>query len=155
MKKIFVFCLALVALAGVAMAEIDQARISVTVPTISTNTGTVTIKGKILSVRFDTAANKTNDWALTTAEGETILAKTGLTTDTTFFPRAATHINSSGAAATFNTYNITNVTAGAAVAVANAWYDKIAVASTLTLTITPAADTTGTNTHVAIITYEK
>ena len=125
MKKFLIVAALLVAIAGVAQAEMDQAILSSSSVTTNVGTATETVKGEIFSIRLDVTAAKTQTVSIVTAEGETILSEADVAADATYYPT-----NGVGAF-------------------------PIGVSSDLTMTVTPAAATTGTNVSKAIITYKK
>jgi hypothetical protein len=145
MKKFTVIALALLALVSVASAQMDQEIISVSSATITTNTGTGVVKGEIYSIRLDSTANKTQAVTIVTAEGETLLSVAALTADATYYPLASAHRASTGAA----------IEESQTATGTNSVWVRQAVASDLTMTVTPAAATTGTNVTRAIITFKK
>jgi hypothetical protein len=138
--------LCLLALVPSGFAQMDQVVLSSSQITTNVGTASAIVKGEIYSIRMDTTANKTNGIAIKTAEGETVLAVSALTADATYFPLVPASKAADGAAATF--VGGTNDTA-------NAVYLRQGVSSLLTMTVTPAANTTGTNTMRAIITFKK
>lgn len=144
MKK-SIIALAALTVACAAFAQMDQAILSSSQITTNVGTASEIVKGEIFGIRLETTANKTNGVAITTAEGETVLAVSALTADQTYFPLVGAHASATGAA-------LTAVDAGGNT---NAVYIQQAVSSLLTLTVTPAADTTGTNTVKAIVTFRK
>ena len=145
MKKVLAFVAAMAAVSVCALAQMDQTIISSSSITTNVGTGTGIVKGEIFSIRLDGAANKTNAISIATAEGETILAVAALTADGTYYPRLGINNAADGTAITDIQTTGTNVV-----------YDgRIGVASLLTMTVTPAANTTGTNETKAIITFKK
>lgn len=145
MKKCSLFLSVLFAIGGVAFAQMDQTILSSS--SITTNVGTTTgiVKGEIFSIRMDGATGKTNAIAITTAEGETLLSVSALTADATYYPRIGVNKASDGSAISIVTTTGTNTL----------YSGNIGVASLLTMTVTPAASTTGTNETKAIITFKK
>lgn len=148
MKKSTVWICALLVLlvATSGFAQMDQVILTSSQITTNVGTGTGVCKGEIFSIRLDTTTAKTNAVAITTAEGETLLSVAALTADATYYPLVQANLASDGTAATLlagtNNYE-------------NAVLVRQAVASDLTMTVTPASGTTGTNTVRAIITIKK
>jgi hypothetical protein len=144
MRK-FIIAGAIVAVALSASAQVDQTQISVTVPTVTTNSSSAIVKGEIYSIRLDGTANKTQAVTIATSEGETVLAVAALAADATYYPLVEAHASATGAKIE-DTQTATGTN--------NVWV-KRAVASELVMTVVGAANTTGTNTTRAIITYKK
>ncbi len=147
MKKFIIVAALVLAFAGIAVAEMDQATISATAVTTNVATGTGIVKGEIYSIRLDSTAAKTQAVTIVTAEGETILSVSALTADATYYPMIGANKASDGTA-------ITSVGAATDTGT-NTVYQRIGVSSDLTMTVTPAASTTGSNILKAIITYFK
>jgi len=145
MKKINFVLACLFALCGVAVAQMDQTILSSSSITTNVGTGTGVVKGEIYSIRLEGTANKTQAVAIVTAEGETLLSVAALTADATYYPMVPTHKASDGSLIE-DTKTATDTN--------NVWRLP-ACASVLTMTVTPAASTTGTNTTRAIVTFKK
>lgn len=128
MKKIVVLIL-FAALCASARAEVKQSAASASLVTTAASTSSVPVRGILKGVYFDIPTGKTGGVSIVSSEGNTLLSVSGVTADTLYQPRAAIH-STSGVAV----YEATN-----------AIYDAIAVVGDLTVTITPAANTTGTN----------
>lgn len=146
MKKLAIALALFAALAASASAQMDQYVLSSTSITNAVGTDTAVIAGEIYSIRLVNVANKTNGVSITTAEGETVLAVAALAATATYYPVVPLHKASDGAAATF---------VGGTNNVANPFYGRASVVSTVTMTVTPDAGTTGTNLTKAIITFKK
>jgi hypothetical protein len=127
-------------------AAYDQAGFSVS--TITTNVGTDarSIKGEIDTIIVTIPTAKTATVAVASAEGITLFSKADLTSATDgAFPVRYQVYSSVGTAQTV-------VDAGANT---NALLDRIISVGAVTVTVTPAANTTGTNTYSVFINYKK
>lgn len=143
MKKLAIALALFAALAASASAQMDQYVLSSTSITNDVGTDTAVIAGEIYSIYLDSAASKTNAVAITDSLGNTVLSVAALTADGLYYPVTPRH-STAGAALTIVDNGSTN-----------AVYGPIAVVSTLTMTVTPDAGTTGTNTTKAYITFKK
>jgi hypothetical protein len=133
-------------LVGFGAFAYDQAGFSVS--TITTNVGTDarSIKGEIDTIIVTIPTAKTATVAVASAEGITLFSKAGLTSATDgAFPVRYQVYSSAGTAQTV-------VDAGANT---NALLDRIISVGAVTVTVTPAAATTETNTYSVFINYKK
>ena len=144
MKKLAIALALFAALAASASAQMDQYVLSSTSITNDVGTDTAVIAGEIYSIYLDSPASKTNGVAIKDSLGNTVLSVAALTADGLYYPVTPRH-STAGAALTI-VDNGSNT---------NAVYGPIAVVSTLTMTVTPDAGTTGTNTTKAYITFKK
>jgi hypothetical protein len=142
MKKIALSVLVLIGLSSLSLAQVMDTR-TFTITTIGTNVGSqaFVLRGDLEAVYVDVTANKTQTVAVATSYG-TALSES-FTADGLRLPRAQIH-NTAGVAQTV-------VDAGANT---NAVFTKFPMAGTVTVTVTPAANTTGTNTTSATIIYK-
>jgi hypothetical protein len=131
MKK-FAILVALVAAIFSAKAEMDSVKFTLSAATTNVASQTYVIRGQIEGIYADVAANKTQTVAVATVE-DTVLSKS-LTADEMFYPRIVGN-NDSGAS--------TNV------------FASFVSAGDVTVTVTPAANTTGTNTTTVTVIYSK
>ncbi len=136
MKKLAIALALVAAFAVAASAQMDQYVLESTSITTNVGTDSVVLAGEIYSIYLDSPASKTNGVAIKDSLGNTVLSVAALTADGLYYPVTPRHS-----------------TAGAALT--NAVYGPIAVVSTLTMTVTPDAGTTGTNTTKAYITFKK
>lgn len=148
MKKLYTLVAASL-IAGVitARAEYGQQAASGSVVTTNAVTATLPIKGEIRNIYFDIPTGKTGTLTITSSEGFSILGVTNISSDTLYAPRIATHtiagaaITEAGGGATNDTYNVV--------------YAPAAVVGDCSITISPAAATTGTNNWGVQINYVK
>ena len=141
MKKILFSAVCVSAIA--ALAAVNDYRASATLVGTAAQTNSVTIRGVVEGVYVDVAANATGAVTITTAQGQTILNKTGITADT-YFPVRAPVFLTTGVQAKF-----TDPTSST-----NDVLDKIAVGGVVTVVQTsPGAS--GTNTISTTILYSR
>lgn len=136
MKKLAIALALVAAFAVAASAQMDQYVLESTSITTNVGTDSVVLAGEIYSIYLDSPASKTNGVAIKDSLGNTVLSVAALTADGLYYPVTPRHS-----------------TAGAALT--NAVYGPISVVSEVTMTVTPAANTTGTNTTKAYITFKK
>jgi hypothetical protein len=146
MKKFAVIIAALL-VAGSVYAETRQQTFSAT--TITTNQGTSAqvVKGVIKNVYFDVPATKTGGVTIVSSDGVTLLSVSGVVADTLYPVRVP------ATTTTGSTISWITAQAAAANAATNIVYEPVAIAGTVTATFIPAADTSGTNTYRALITF--
>ena len=143
MKKILSYAAAiLVALTFTAVAAVDNVRVSSSLVTTAASTNTYVVRGVVEGVVVQIPATKTGGVSIVTASGYTLFSKSGLTsaTDGLFPIRVPTY---SPAASLLVSADSTNV------------YGQVAVAEAVTFTVTPADNTTGTNTFTAELIVNK
>jgi len=140
MKKIVIALAVFAALVACASAQMDQCVLSSSSVTTNVSTDSVVLAGEIYSIYIDSPASKTNAVAIKDALDNTVLSIAALTADANYYPVVSRVKNTDGTSATFDT---------------NSVFGSIAVVSELTMTVTPAANTTGTNETKAIITFKK
>jgi hypothetical protein len=124
----------------------DQAGFQVT--TITTNVGvdSRSIKGEIDTIIVAIPTAKTATVSVASAEGITLFSKADLTSATDgAFPVRYQVYSSAGVAQT----------APGAGSTTNALLDRIISVGAVTLTVTPADNTTGTNSYSVFINYKK
>lgn len=141
MKRISISIIAaLIAVASVpAFAVVDQQAASASLITTNTSATVLPIAGTIKSIYFDIPATKTGALSVVSSDIGTVLSVSGVTSDTLYLPRAPIN-TTAGAIATNGT---------------SAIYDAITILGDVTVTFTPAANTTGTNSFSVKINYEK
>ena len=144
MKKLAIALALVAAFAVAASAQMDQYVLESSSITTNVGTDSVVLAGEIYSIYLDSPASKTNGVAIKDSLGNTVLSVAALTADGLYYPVTPRH-STAGAALTI-VDNGSNT---------NAVYGPIAVVSTLTMTVTPDAGTTGTNTTKAYITFKK
>jgi hypothetical protein len=151
MKKYLSVLLVLCALSIPARAELDD--VNYTIRTITTNAGSsaYVVRGVVESVYVTIPSAKTATVSIATASGVNLFTGTALTsaTDGHFNVRYPV-VGSTGSAITWITAQ-----AAAANAATNIVYDKLGVAELVTVTVTPAANTTETNTYSVALTVNK
>jgi len=143
MKKLIVAIIAGAAcFAGLSQAQVMEGR-QFSVTAIGTNVASQTfvLRGELEAVYVDITATKTQTVAIATAQGTAF--SRSITADGLYFPRAQIH-DSAGNAQTV-------VDGGANT---NKVFGKFPFAGPVTLTVTPAADTTGTNTTTVTVIYK-
>lgn len=130
--KYLVIAVALLAAVFSVKAEMDSAKF--TLSTVTTNVGSkaFVIRGQIEGIYVDVTAGKTQTVAVATAQ-DTFLSAS-ITSDTMYYPVQVGN-NDSGAA--------TNA------------FVRFPAAGDVTVTVTPAANTTGTNTTEVTVIYSK
>jgi len=151
MKKIAFILAAFVALSvSVSAQSVDKAGMSTT--TITTNQGvdSASVRGLIEGVTIVIPTAKTATVTIATSEGVTIFTKADMTAGTTYHPIRVPAQTTAGATITWITAQ-----AAAANAATNIVYDKVATVGPVTFTVAPAANTVGTNTFSAFISYSK
>ncbi len=140
MKKSIIAVAALVAAVSVPVfAAVDQGAASASLVTTNTSSTVLPIAGTVKSIYFDVPASKTGAISVVSSDVGTILSVSGVTADTLYQPRAPVN-TTAGAIATNGT---------------SAIYDAITILGDVTVTFTPAANTTGTNSFSVKINYEK
>lgn len=125
-----------------ARAAVDNVRASATLVTTAAATNTYVVRGVVEGVNITCPSTKTCTVSIVTASGLTLYSKSGITTATDgytpirwpMYSPAGTILSDSGS---------TNV------------YGAVAIAEAVTFTITPAADTTGTNSYTAELIVNK
>lgn len=131
MKKIAILVAIFAAIFSVK-AEMDSVKFTLSAATTNVATGTYVVRGQIEGIYADVTANKTQTVAVATVE-DTVISKS-LSADAMFYPRVLGN-DDSGAS--------TNV------------FAQFVSAGDLTVTVTPAANTTGTNTTTITVIYSK
>lgn len=147
MKYLGIFMAALFAV-NVAQAELKQHTFSASAVTTNQATASQSIKGVIKSIYFNVPAGKTGDVAFVSSEGFTIFDVNDVSADTLYVPQTPVY-TAAGAAITVIGAN------DGGTSVASVVYADIPVVGTVTATFEPNADTTGTNTWTALVTYEE
>jgi hypothetical protein len=142
MKKLIVPVLFLIAFASLSQAQVMDTR-TFTLSHIGTNVASQSfvLRGELESVYVDVTASKTQTVAVASAYG-TALSQS-FTADGVRYPRIQLH-NASGVAQTV-------VDAGTNT---NAVLGKFPMAGPITVTVTPAANSTGTNTTAVTLIYK-
>jgi hypothetical protein len=144
MKKIL--CTMLIALvACAAFGQMDNRVYSKSLITTHVGSAAYTLRGALEAVNVVIPAGKTCTVAVASTQG-TLFSKSDMTADTDglFFPRIAVH-STAGVA-------LTEVDTGSNT---NSLYDKAVMAGAVTVTFTPKAATTETNTYSAELIYSK
>jgi hypothetical protein len=152
MKRICIGISILAMLALPAFSAMDDVDYSVAVigsAASSTNSATYVLRGTIESVYVNVPANTTNTVTITSDQG-TIFTKASITADAQYFPRAAAH-TTAGAALTWTEVSSAGVTN---TVTTTQFYDKIAVAGPVKVTVVGQTDTT-TNTVTTTIIINK
>lgn len=141
MKKIATFIALILLASGIinARAEIAQQAVSATVITTAGQTNVIPLRGIVRSIVFDVPSAKTGGISIVSSDVGTILSVSGVTADTVYQPVFTAH-TSAGSVATNGTSQV---------------LQSVAVVGDLTIAINPAANTTGTNTYVVKINYDK
>lgn len=139
MKKYFISLGIGLAISGAAIAQTMDTRVY-TVTSIGTNAASQTfvLRGELESLYVDVTATKTQTVAVASAFGTAFSA--AITADAVYYPRVQEQ-TSAGAA----------ITSGSTT---NTSFGKFPMAGPVTLTVTPAADTTGTNTTTVTVIYK-
>jgi len=142
MKKYFLSIAAGLAVASSAFSQTMDTRVF-TLSTIGTNVSSQSfvLRGELEGVYVDVTATKTQTVKVATSYATAL--EQSFTADGVRFPRVQLH-NTAGVAQTA-------VDGGANT---NAVLGKLAVAGPVTVTVTPAANTTGTNTTTVTIIYK-
>lgn len=99
MKKIATILAVLALCAIAAPAAMEDVKYSLTLTKQQTNSVTYVLRGYVESVYVDVEDNTTNTIVITSDQG-TVFSKSGITSDTQFFPRAANQ-TTGGAAFTY------------------------------------------------------
>jgi len=152
MKKIAILiALVLAAISVPAHAQMDDVPYSLTSITTNQASAAYIVRGEIEGVIVEMPTGKTGTVSIVTASGVTLYTGTALTSATDGYVALRYPAQSSAGA------NLTTITAQAAAANAatNIVYTKIGVAELVTATITPAANTTGTNTYSVKLVVNK
>jgi hypothetical protein len=151
MKKIVYFLAVMVAFSFSAFAEMDDVSYRLSSITTNTDSAAYIVRGEIEGVIVEMPTGKTGTVSIVTASGVTLYTGTALTPATDGYVALRYPAQSSAGA------NLTAITAQAAAANAatNIVYTKIGVAELVTATITPAANTTGTNTYSVKLVVNK
>lgn len=149
MKRLITL-LAIVLLAGVGFADMDNKDFNVVVVGNTTNSASYVIRGELEGVYVNVPAGTMTGTVTVATSHETLFTR-AITADGMYRPRVSTH-TTAGAAATFTTYSATNTGAGATAAQVQTWYNKAAMAGPVTVTV--VQDGPGTNWVVTLI-YDK
>lgn len=139
MKKfIIVLALALIAIVP-ARAEVTDTPYSLSAVTTNQASASYIVRGQVEGILITIPATKTAAVTVATSSGTTLFTKSGLTSATDgFIPLQFPFYGSDGVAL----YAGTNAVVG-----------KVGIAESVTATVAPAANTTGTNTYsVKLIT---
>lgn len=131
MKK-FAFIAAMLMIAASAKAEMDSVKFTLSAATTNVADEAYVIRGQIEGIYVDVTAGKTQTVAVATAQ-DTILSAS-ITADGMYYPVQLGN-NDSGAS--------TNA------------FVRFPAAGDVTVTVTPAANTTGTNTTEVTVIYSK
>lgn len=142
MKKLLGILSAIFVCASIAYAAVDNVRASASLVTTAAATNSYVVRGVVEGVNITCPATKTCGVSIVTASGLTLYSKTGITTASDgytpirwpMYSPAGTILSDSGS---------TNV------------YGTVAIAELVTFTITPADNTTGTNTYTADLIIQK
>lgn len=144
MKKMLsvIFAL-LVAFSIPALAEMDNVTASASTITTAGFTNSYIVRGEVEGVIVEIPTAKTATVTIATASGVTLYTGTALTSATDGY--VPIRYQAKGSTGT----GLTWITADASIAGAatNAIYGKIGIAESVTFTVNPAANTTGTNTY--------
>ena len=138
------FILVLAAFAIPAIAETDDVNYTLSAITTNVASSTYVVRGSIEAINAVIPAGKTATVAIATASGVTLFSKSMTSSTDGYFPVLVPAYDTTGAA-------ITEIIDGST----NTVYTKLSVAESVTTTVTPAANTTGTNTYKATIIVNK
>jgi len=151
MKIVSIIVAALLSLSISARAEVDNVTASAQTITTAGFTNTYFVRGLVEGVNITIPTAKTATVTVVTASGLTLYSGSALTSDTDgYTPIRFPVRGSTGAALTWITAQ-----AAEANAATNILYDRVGVAEAVTITVTPAANTTGTNTYTAELIVSK
>lgn len=139
MKKIIALVCSLIAFASLSLAQTMDSR-TFTLSHIGTNVASQSfvLRGELQSVYVDVTANKTQTVAVASAFG-TALSQS-FTADAVRYPRVQLQ-------STAGTDIISGTTSNTA-------FGKFPMAGAITVTVTPAANSTGTNTTAVTVIYK-
>jgi hypothetical protein len=152
MKKILAVMLAVVALAGVAVGDMDDKLYDLTAVGARTNSAAYVLRGRLEAVHIDVTAPATSTVTVASEDGRTLFTKSGIAADAVYLPVAATH-TTAGAAATFNVYS--NTAATTSEAFAQTWYGKQPMAEKITVTLVGQNGNAVTNNTKVRLVYER
>lgn len=134
-----------------AFAVVDDVKASASTVTTAGFTNTYMVRGLVEGVIVEIPTAKTATVSIVTASGVTLYTGTDLTSATDgYVPLRYQAKGSTGAGLTW-------ITAQASIAGAatNVIYEKMGIAEEVTITVNPAANTTGTNTYSAQLIVSK
>lgn len=138
-KKLMILAALVCSGALAAVAGMEAQKYEFTLATTSAGTNSYVLRGELFGVYVDCAASKTNTVLITDEHG-TIFNKSGLTTDAHYPLLYAAYDSAAAAIVTDST---------------NAVYMPRALASEVTVVVTPAAGTTGTNDFKVYLLYKR
>lgn len=149
MKRIVMIAVAVLAMAGAVIADMDDKLFNLTAVGALTNSSGVVLRGSLEAVAVDVTAPATSTVTVVSEDGRTLFTKAGIAADATYLVRAASH-TTAGALATFNSNWSTN--AGVTSTEAQTWYVAQPMAGKVTVTLVGqnAASVTN-NTKVTLI----
>lgn len=150
MKKLIALA-AVVLMAGNLFAAMDDITASASTVTTSGFTNTYMVRGLVEGVIVTIPSAKTATVSVVTASGVTLYTGTDLTSSTDgYVPLRYQAKSATGSGLVWLTGGT-----GLANSTTNAVYDRIGIAEEVTITVTPAANTTGTNTYSAQLIVNK
>jgi hypothetical protein len=106
MKKILVVMLAVVALAGVAVGDMDDKLYDLTAVGARTNSAAYVLRGRLEAVHIDVTAPATSTVTVAAEDGRTLFTKADIAADAVYLPRAQGH-TTAGVALAYDTYATT------------------------------------------------
>jgi hypothetical protein len=151
MNKAGLIVLALLAIAGLAYAGMDDKKFETTVVGVETGSVSYVIRGELEGIYIDVQTPTVTTQTVTFATGQQTLLTKDFSADT-WVPLKFAQYGSTGEALTFNTYYATS---DVAVANAQTWYDKAPLAGTVTMTVIGKNNASSTNKTTATLIYSK
>jgi hypothetical protein len=142
MNRILSIVAMLLAFAASSFAAMDDRPYNISVVGLGTNDATFVLRGELRGVAIDVPTGATGTVTVATGN-ETVFTKSAIAADAIYHPVIAQH-TTAGAAATF---------IGGTNNAANAWYAPPTMAGPVTVTI--VGESTGTNSYVVKLIYDK
>jgi hypothetical protein len=142
--KYIAIIFAAIAISANARASMDDVQYTLTSIITNQASATYVVRGTIDAVNAVIPANKTATVTIVTASGVTIFSKAMTSATDGYFPILVPAYTTAGDAITTIINGSTNIV-----------YRTLSVADSVTATVAPAANTTGTNTYTATLIVNK
>lgn len=150
MKKLICVFVALLASISASFAGMDDVTFNLSSITTNADSETYVVRGSVEAVNVVIPSGKTATVAFATASGVTLFSKSMTSSTDGYFPIRYNVYGSTGSLLTYQ------ATAGAAAnTYTNSIVDRIGIAESVTATVTPADNTTGTNSYTATLIINK
>lgn len=135
MKKILTVIAALLGLSALAFAGMDDVQYRISTVTTNAGSATYVVRGSLEAVNLVIPSGKTASVSVATSSGQTLFTRTAATAATDgIFPVLFPAYDAAGTAILTNNFMV-----------------KFPLAEAVTVTVTPAANTTETNTYTTTL----